>query len=470
MKIFITATLFQILISQISFSQKRASIKPCDCKFKADSSLTTKCGYLIVPENRTNKQSKLIKLPYIYVQNKNPNKKKDPVLFTTGGPGGSSLNSVESIHYFEFIKDRDFIAFEQRGTKYALPCLECEEVYTAIKAAYTNNLSKDSLVNIAVTKCRQRLLANGIDITGYNTTESTEDIEDLRKLLNIDSLNLIGMSYSGGLMLNVLRKYPAHIRALVLDSPLPLTINIDEDELANFNEALHLVFYELNNLLLEEKLKRYLLSIEKKKLTTEYADTLTKKIYKINYGRKEILDIIGSKIGNEDDRNTFPGFIKDLVEGKHKIFINEYFANILNDNSNYSGMRLSVYCSDKMAYADRDIAAQQSDIYPFTKNYNPNDVSFSMCKCWQVPAINADNKKAFYSSIPILLGAGNFDAACRPVYNDILHHYFPKSQRLLFYKKGHVPLISLEGNQIIADFLNNPYKKIETKSENIKSY
>ena len=57
-------------------------------------------------------------------------------------------------------------------------------------------------------------------------------------LLKIDSLNLMGISYSGGLMMAVLQKYPQHIRSLVLDSPLPEFVNIDEQELANFNEAL----------------------------------------------------------------------------------------------------------------------------------------------------------------------------------------------------------------------------------------
>src|SRR6185437_17035369 len=75
-------------------------------------------------------------------------------------------------------------------------------------------------------------------LSAYNTDESSADIEDLRRLLHIDSLNLMGISYSGGLMMAVLQKYPGHIRSLILDSPLPEFVNIDEQELANFNEAL----------------------------------------------------------------------------------------------------------------------------------------------------------------------------------------------------------------------------------------
>lgn len=261
-------TILGILTNLLLFSISNAQIylpkiEKCACAFKADSSLKTECGYLIVSENRTKANSNWVKLPYIYVKSNNSNKKNDPVLFTTGGPGGSSLNSVESVHYFEFMKDRDFIAFEQRGTKYAVPCLECPEVNEAIKKAYLENGSKDDLINKAVLNCRKRWVAKGVDLSGYNTAENTDDIEDLRKSLKIDSLNLIGLSYSGGLMLNVLRKYPEHIRSLILDSPLPLSVNIDEDELANFNEVLHLVFTQNKmDLGLENNFQNYLLSIK----------------------------------------------------------------------------------------------------------------------------------------------------------------------------------------------------------------
>jgi pimeloyl-ACP methyl ester carboxylesterase len=378
---------------------------------------------------------------------------------------------VQSIHYFKFINDRDFIAFEQRGTQYALPCLECEEVNTAIKEAYLKNLSKDSLINKATLKCRQKLLAKGIDIAGYNTAENTDDVEDLRKTLEIDTLNLIGLSYSGGLMLNVLRKYPDHIRSLILDSPLPLSTNIDEDELANFNEALHQVFEnEAKDTGLESEFQQYLLSIKDKKFAIDYVDTVKKKTFKINYGRNEIIDIIGSKIGDADSRKTLTQLVNDLIKGTHKAYIDDYLSNVFNDNSTYSGMRLSVYCSDKMAYADQSIAQQQNKIYPYMKGYNANDVTYEMCKCWNVPPIKPENKKVFYSNTPMLLGAGSFDPACRPVYNDILHHYYPKSQRLLFKTKAHGVLLSLEGEPFIADFLNNPLKKINSTSEDIKAY
>src|SRR5260370_42550882 len=86
--------------------------------------------------------------------------------------------------------------------------------------------------------CRKNLLQQGVDLSAYNTKESAADIEDLRRLLGLDSVNLMGISYSGGLMMTVLQKYPQHIRSLILDSSLPGFVNIHAQELANFNEEM----------------------------------------------------------------------------------------------------------------------------------------------------------------------------------------------------------------------------------------
>ena len=124
MKYLISVTIFFIFFQQMSFAQQKEytpRIEPCECAFKADTSLKTRCAYLIVPENRSKPNGKTIKLPFIYVEGKNPNKHKDPVLYTAGGPGASSLRGVTFIHNRAFIKDRDYIAFEQRGTYNAKP-------------------------------------------------------------------------------------------------------------------------------------------------------------------------------------------------------------------------------------------------------------------------------------------------------------------------------------------------------------
>ena len=121
-----------------------------------------------------------------------------------------------------------------------------------------------------VRRYKKALEEKGIDLSGYNTDETVADIHDLLATLDIDSVNLTGGSYSGGLMLAVLQKDSSRVRSLILNSPLPTFVAIDEDEPANFNEALNYLFEHVekdsaDKLLygnLKERFQHYFLTIE----------------------------------------------------------------------------------------------------------------------------------------------------------------------------------------------------------------
>src|SRR5882757_4841331 len=178
-----------IIFLSAAWSQKPRSYTPiiqaCDCRFKVDSSyiatapvqlkpdsvfpnridssFKTQCGYLIVPENRNKPSSRTIKLPFIIVKSKNPDKKNDPILFTSGGPGNSSLGWANGITRSSLVLDRDCIAFEQRGTRYAIPYLRSFELDTTIRESYRKNLSKDSMVIEGVKRYKKKLEKKGVD-------------------------------------------------------------------------------------------------------------------------------------------------------------------------------------------------------------------------------------------------------------------------------------------------------------------
>jgi hypothetical protein len=66
----------------------------------------------------------------------------------------------------------------------------------------------------------------------------------------------------------------------------------------------------------------------------------------------------------------------------------------------------------------------------------------------------------------VLLGAGGLDDACSPLYNDLIHHYFQNSQRLLFTKRLHGPLLnSFEGDVYIGRFLDEPLERLEGQQD-----
>lgn len=442
------------------------------CPVQVDSSFHTRCAYLVVPENRKKNNGKTIKLPFIIVESKNPNKKKDPVLFTGGGPGGSSLGWARGVPQRLIINDRDCIAFEQRGTQYALPNLWGPELDDAVKESYRKNLDKDSMVVVGVKRYKKALEARGIDLSGYNTDETVSDIHDLLVTLKLDSVNLSGISYSGGLMLAVLQRDPSRIRSLILDSPLPTFVPIDEDEPANFNESLNILFKHVeqdsaNKALygnLKEKFERYFTSIGGRTFSVPYVEKGTTDTLRIQYTRNELLDIlVNTQLKN------IPFTITEMIKGNHYAYIKRFLDGKFNYSNTPSGMRISVYCADQTAYHSEKVSHQLYDAYPHLKGYHINDVYKAMCDCWQVPPIKPETKQPFYSNKPALLADGEMDNACRPLYIDMIHHYMPNSQRLLFINRGH-GVGGEDMNRFIQRFLDKPYRKVELEKKDIIAY
>lgn len=466
---------------KISYPQKlrvyKPTIEPCECQVKIDSSFQTQCAYLVVPENRNKPASKFIKLPFIIVKSKNQNKKKDPVLFTSGGPGNSSLGWAAGITRSTLINERDCIAFEQRGTRHALPYLRSLELDTAIKESYRKNLNKDSMVVEGIKRYKKTLERKGVDLSGYNTDETVSDIHDLLKTLQIDSVNLFGGSYSGGLMLAVLQKDPTRIRSLVLDSPLPTFVRIDEDEPANFIEALdvlsrHCEIDSADKELygnLKDKFQQYFTSIIGKVFYISYAERETADTLLIQYTKDELLDVIVHKMLDHTKIKEVPFIITEMIKGNHAFYIKSKLDDIFNKKQAPDGMRISVYCADQSAYNRQDVIDQLYKTYPYMAGYHINDVYKAICDCWQVPHVKQTTKQPFYSNKPVLLGDGEMDPACRPLYIDMIHHYMPNSQRLLFINRSH----GVGGKgfyEITQQFIDNPYKKIESNSKDIIAY
>lgn len=463
--------LFLLVLPAVASRAQQANVprlESGECIYKADGAFTTRCGYLIVPENRLHPRGQIIKMPFIYVESNNPAKKPDPVLYTGGGPGVSSLHPVTSIARRSLLRDRDYIAFEQRGTHYASPNLECDGPGYAVQEAYIHHRSIDDAVLETVRQCRKNLLQRGIDLSAYNTDESAADIEDLRRLLGLDSINLMGISYSGGLMMAVLQKYPQHIRSLILDSSLPEFVNIDEQELANFNEALTAVLNSGGDGL-TARFHSYFSGLDGKVFTTNY-QLKDGKVVALDYGRSELLSILHDKVEDYDGIKELPQIVSDMIGGQQEQYIKAYFDGVFSGSGAINGMRVSVYCSDKMAFEDPTIIHQQQIVMPWLAGFHVNDVHEEICKTWAVQPIDAATKKPFYSSAPALLGAGGLDDACRPLYNDMIHVYLPNSQRLLFSKRVHGPLLnSYEGDVYIGEFLNNPSQHLAGQKD-IEAY
>ncbi|MBD0368278.1 MAG: alpha/beta hydrolase [Flavisolibacter sp.] len=125
-----------------------------------------------------------------------------------------------------------------------------------------------------------------------------------------------------------------------------------------------------------------------------------------------------------------------------------------------------VYCADQANYNSQDIIKQLYKLYPYMEGYHINDVWKEVCDCWKVPPINPETKQPFYSSTPVLIGDGEMDPACRPLYMQRIKHYMPKAQTFLFMNRSH-GVGSKDFFEMTQQFLDNPYQKIESPNKDI---
>ncbi|MGI4735846.1 MAG: alpha/beta fold hydrolase [Janthinobacterium lividum] len=430
-----------------------------------------------MPENRQCPRGRQVKVPFLFVRRPTQSATQHVSLYSTGGPGYSTTANLDSISYQSgLLKYGGVVLFDQRGTRRAQPCLACAEVPEAIKQAYRTGLSPDSLVRLAVTRCRQKLARQGIDLSAYTTRESAEDINDLRRALRLDSLNLLGISYSGGLMLTVLRTHPEAVRCLLLNSPLPSAVNYEEGGLLNINEALEHVFAtcaqdsvaQPARAQLGQQFRTYFTAITGKTFTLAYVEPSTRDSIQLKYTKTELLDAIVNRLTQEQVQ-TVPGVIQDIMQGRHRPYVREQVDQAFAGDPALSlGMRYSVYCSEQLAYADPALEAQQAQILPWLAGYSFNNVTHGICRCWQVKPEPKTAKLPVYSAVPVLLTAGDLDPWCRPFYTQLLQRTLPNSQCLLFRNRGHAPGYSAAGIDYADLFLAHPGQKLQSLSKEVR--
>lgn len=203
------------------------------------------CGFLTVPENRSIPDGRTIKVAVARAAAQSPQPRPDPLVYLTGGPGGSGLALGNSLVGMGLNRDRDLILVDQRGTLHAEPALFCPELdefnAVALSMSTQDPATGERGLN-ALRACHDRLTGDGIDLSAFNTPENVADIADLRTALGIAEWNVYGVSYGSDIALQLVRDRPDGIRSVVLDSLVPPQVNLVEQMWPSAAEGLAALF------------------------------------------------------------------------------------------------------------------------------------------------------------------------------------------------------------------------------------
>ena len=424
------------------------------------------CGYLVVAENRKIRSGRTIRLPVIILKSESANSLPDPVLRTFGGPGASSLNLVNSRSASPWLKNRDLIIYEQRGTKYAQPALDCPEVKeTNINGAKQKLDAKTARVNeIQAAKiCYDRLRNQGIDLSAYNSRESAADIEDLRRVLKLDKINLWGLSYSSRLMLEVMRDYPDGIRSVILESPLPPEINYDEVGVDAIVRVFNVLFANCKANAgcakafpnLENEFYDSYARLNKEPVTAEVKDSKTGETVKLN-GKDFASWIVDYLFSNDAGAIGYaPLVIHDVFQNNYNAF-KKYAREKTGASSTSLGMRYSFWCGEEFPFENMRKIKAQSFLYPKFQGYEVMALP-DICGVWKVPAAKPVENKAVKSNIPTMVITAEYDAYTPPAWGQAVAGRLKNSFLFEVPNVGHGPAFTTPClGEMIKNFFDNP--------------
>lgn len=415
------------------------------------------CGVLIVPEDRSDPDGNQVELAVAILLSLSDDPAPEPVIYLEGGPGGSALLGIEGHLKHPVRAQHDLILIDQRGTGFSSPSLNCPEMETEEESGDP------------VADCRDRLLAEGINLAAYTSAASAADINDLRIALGYEQVNLYGVSYGTRLALTVMRDYPEGVRAVILDSVYPPEIDdigLTPESFVGALEALFALcaedatcsavfpdladaFYEMIELLNEspvtldgedtvidlsgdEVLTKLFLAL----YDTERIPFIPYALYLLAYGEEEddllmaYLVLAAGVPGSDEEAGA--GIIdSDQVQ--------EYI-NALGDIDQSEGMGFSVDCAEEYQLNDVEAAFAAIEAAPAAmRDYLISNVEGQLANCetWGVPTADAIEAERVFSDIPTLLLSGGLDPVTPPSSGDSAALGLSNSQHVVFPTAGH---------------------------------
>lgn len=295
--------------SSVAQDRKAGDLKIEPYMFVAgNDSLPAELGRLVVPENRRNPNSRLIEVAFVRFKSTATNP-GSPIVYLAGGPGGSGIGAARGTRFPLFMAMReigDVIAFDQRATGMSRPSVDCSESlnYPLDKAGEPHELIR--LYQERAQACTRAFKEQGVDIGGYNTNESADDLEDLRKALGAAKISLWGISYGTHLALAAIRRHESSIHRVILagvEGPadtwkLPGNIqdNLEKiNQLAKQDPNLSDKVPDLITLM-----RTVLDRLEKQPIVVEVSDPRTRQTASVTMGKFDLQRATASVVGNTE--------------------------------------------------------------------------------------------------------------------------------------------------------------------------
>jgi pimeloyl-ACP methyl ester carboxylesterase len=442
--------------------------EPAICPVFTPEGASVDCGYLVVPENRSDPESPDIRLAVAIIRSFAPNPQPDPLFYLEGGPGGTAMRTLDMWIANGFANERDVVVLAQRGTGYSEPHLDCEEVGDWTLRYMS---TADGVLRSQVLMCRRRLGRESIDLSAYTSAANAADVYDLQRALGYEQVNLLGISYGTRLALTVMRDYPQGVRSVVLDSTYPPQADLFAEHPANSIRAYEQIFAgcvehpgcaaaypDLQN-----RFYSLIEQLNAQPAPVELIDFTSGDTFETTMDGDDVAGTVFLALYDTRVIPYLPQTIYGASEGDYRmlsLLLSMRYAQGYGRVDGLSeGMYYSIQCGEEMPFTDEARIEASVEDYPQLRDYflDGFELDSRLCRIWRVRDADPRENEPVVSDIPTLVLAGEYDPITPPAWGQQAAETLPRSFFYEFPGFGHG--VSILGNcptTMTQAFLANP--------------
>jgi pimeloyl-ACP methyl ester carboxylesterase len=376
-----------------------------------------RCEAVTVAEDPAKPDGRKIALNVVVVP---ATKKKsgEPAMFhLEGGPG---VAGTDAAGFYVgpgsvYREHRDVVLIDQRGTGGSNP-LRCPELE-----------KRGPLVEMypvdEVKACREALEKTA-DLTQYSTERAADDVDAVRRALGYEKIDLWGVSYGTRLAQVYMKRYPAHVRRVLLAGFAPLDYRAPLFHAVSGQRVLDLLFY---------KCERDAVCAEKYPHLRDDWSSLMQSAKAGAVPAGPFAEAVRGLMATATSQRKLPADIHAARDGNFAQ-IEGHFGK---DSSQFAlGEYFSVVCSEAVSRI-RDLDRAQQTAGTFVGQYRVQQ-ELNACANWT----KFDVAPAFYDppkSGSVLVMSGEMDATTPPDWSYEFCAKLPHCRVLLFPDLGHGP-------------------------------